>query len=524
MLRRSTALLLAGVLSLPVAGAALPTATAAAAAVAEPPLSSVTMVSDRGDYIGGGVPRTFDNRTGRITVDGGRSAFTVAVDGGPYGEQFALAFAGPDGAPLARGTYLRAQRLPFQSAGRSGLDVGGDGRGCNTLTGQFEIRDIAFDASDVVTRLHLLYEQHCEGGPAALFGEIRLGRAVGSGLVTEPTAVTWPDTYPTARATTVPVAVRAVGAEPVQVSSVRVYGSQAADFTVRGDECTGTVVEPGDLCQVLLRFSPQAAGPRTAKLAVTDAAGRVQRLQLDGAGTTGRTSWAMAGDAGDWISGGRSYSYSAASSVVVAQGSRSRVHADVEGPDGTYWSADFTPAAGDVLAPGTYTGATRFPFNGTGPGLSVSGSGRGCNTLTGSFTVKQAVFNRLDGSLERLLVDFEQHCEGGTPALRGTIAYRAAADVTLPARVSSVVATPVAGGIDLTWTNPSTDWSRTVVRRLYGTVAPGLPTYGTATASTTSGGASVRGLRTGRSYAFSIWTVDPVGNVGRPVVVVAKAG
>lgn len=82
----------------------------------------------------------------------------------------------------------------------------------------------------------------------------------------------------------------------------------------------------------------------------------------------------------------------------MAQGSRPRVHADVEGPDGTYWSADFTPAAGDVLAPGTYTDATRFPFNGTGPGLSVSGSGRGCNTLTGSFTVKQAVFNRLDGS------------------------------------------------------------------------------------------------------------------------------
>lgn len=53
VLRRSTALLLAGVLSLPVAGAALPTATAtataAAAAVAEPPLSSVTMVSDQGD-------------------------------------------------------------------------------------------------------------------------------------------------------------------------------------------------------------------------------------------------------------------------------------------------------------------------------------------------------------------------------------------------------------------------------------------------------------------------------------------
>ena len=50
----------------------------------------------------------------------------------------------------------------------------------------------------------------------------------------------------------------------------------------------------------------------------------------------------------------------------------------------------------------------------------MSGNGRGCNTLTGSFTIKQISFSRVDGSLDRLLATFEQHCEGATPALGGS--------------------------------------------------------------------------------------------------------
>src|SRR5436305_2000111 len=104
----------------------------------------------------------------------------------------------------------------------------------------------------------------------------------------------------------------------------------------------------------------------------------------------------------------------------------------VDGANGDWWSAEFVPAAGDILVAGeTYANATRYPFSGSGPGLDVSGMGRGCNTLTGSFTVNSARF-AADGTLKNASISFVQHCEGGTPALHGTFAFRAG-DNTPPA-------------------------------------------------------------------------------------------
>ena len=232
----------------------------------------------------------------------------------------------------------------------------------------------------------------------------------------------------------------------------------------------------------------------------------------------------MKGEAGDYISGGRSYTYSPADSRLSFTGTRRGIAARVVGSGGDDWSADLEPADGDILAVGTYTGASRYPFNGTGPGLDVRGNGRGCNTLTGSFTIKQISFSRVDGSLERLLATFEQHCEGKEPALRGELAYRTASDVTPPAAVSGLTASPVAGGVALSWRNPSSDWSRTVVRRLPGANAPGGPTTGLAVSSGKQTGKTVKGLPAGSVQSFAVHTVDAAGNVGPRTVLTSRAG
>ncbi|RIL05128.1 MAG: hypothetical protein DCC71_11550 [Proteobacteria bacterium] len=65
----------------------------------------------------------------------------------------------------------------------------------------------------------------------------------------------------------------------------------------------------------------------------------------------------------------------------------------------------------------------RSPFQeGDAPGLSVFGSGRGCNTLTGWFEVLEHEVDAR-GRLRRFAADFEQHCEGAAPALRGSVRY-----------------------------------------------------------------------------------------------------
>jgi alpha-tubulin suppressor-like RCC1 family protein len=76
-----------------------------------------------------------------------------------------------------------------------------------------------------------------------------------------------------------------------------------------------------------------------------------------------------------------------------------------------------------TLTPGTYEGAQRHPFQSAGnPGISVSGDGRACNAHTGRFVVLEANY-AVDGSVVSFAADYEQHCDGGIPALFGSVRF-----------------------------------------------------------------------------------------------------
>lgn len=140
------------------------------------------------------------------------------------------------------------------------------------------------------------------------------------------------------------------------------------------------------------------------------------------AATAQSASLTMTSDQGDFIGDGRQYSYdTSARDVFGSSSSGQAVHIDLRAANGDWWFLDFAAPAGQALEPTTYDSATRWPFQGPGaPGLSVSGNGRGCNTLTGSFSVTEVTFDPF-GNLERFAADFEQHCEGAQPALRGHV-------------------------------------------------------------------------------------------------------
>lgn len=92
---------------------------------------------------------------------------------------------------------------------------------------------------------------------------------------------------------------------------------------------------------------------------------------------------------------------------------------------GEYWRIWFAAPDGAPLAPGTYTGAERHPFESPGaPGLSMFGTGRGCNRSYGSFTVHSIEFEG-SGELSEFSADFVQHCETPTaPPVTGSVRYR----------------------------------------------------------------------------------------------------
>lgn len=131
----------------------------------------------------------------------------------------------------------------------------------------------------------------------------------------------------------------------------------------------------------------------------------------------------MNSDEGDFIGGGQSYAFSPQhldSFTVSASEAGTTVVLSVHTADGDFWDFDFAAPAAAPLAPGRYDNATRYPFQSPlAPGLSVSGAARGCNTLTGSFTVAEATI--IQGYVQVFDATFEQHCEGFTAALRGHV-------------------------------------------------------------------------------------------------------
>ncbi len=102
------------------------------------------------------------------------------------------------------------------------------------------------------------------------------------------------------------------------------------------------------------------------------------------------------------------------------------------GPDNTFALLFFgTDALGIPIQPGFFPDAERADFASLGhPGLDISFQNRGCNMVSGTFTIDDVVFSdaaaaATGSSIERFSASFEQHCEGFAPALFGTFSYRA---------------------------------------------------------------------------------------------------
>lgn len=128
---------------------------------------------------------------------------------------------------------------------------------------------------------------------------------------------------------------------------------------------------------------------------------------------------------GDYIGGGRTARYTLSSGTWTAVSTKqygSGVSIRFDAGAGTWWEANFATPKGQVLAVGTYEGATRYPFHeGTSPGLSFYGSGVGCSTVTGRFVIRDIAIDH-EGKVHRLHASFRQHCEGGPSYLDGEVA------------------------------------------------------------------------------------------------------
>jgi putative cell wall-binding protein len=132
-------------------------------------------------------------------------------------------------------------------------------------------------------------------------------------------------------------------------------------------------------------------------------------------------------DTGDYIGLGGKYLYTRSNATLDVSVSGGHLSVGVAG-----WNGDFQ-AMNTIssLQPGYYPGLARYPFHDPSKGgLSWYGQGRGSNGLTGWFAIDKVTYT--GGVLTAIDLRFEQHSEGGVPALHGAIHWTAS-DPTPPA-------------------------------------------------------------------------------------------
>ena len=167
------------------------------------------------------------------------------------------------------------------------------------------------------------------------------------------------------------------------------------------------------------------------------------RAGVAGDAQVATASLTMSGDAGDYISQGRSFSFATPTDLFLAgtdaTGTSVRIR-EISPGFTHWWELDFSAPDGEQLTPGTtYSGAARDafrqPFH---PGVDVSGDGSGCNTVSRSFEILDAKFGP-NGYVESFHATFEQHCGANIPALRGEIQIANTAPAPPPALVQITI-------------------------------------------------------------------------------------
>lgn len=268
----------------------------------------VSLISQPGDYIGQG-QTYFTTNAADFSFSGTSSSISVKAFG------YTIVLDGPGSAALGLGQYPVATRWPFNGS-NPGLDISGNGRGCNSVCGSFEILEMHADALGEIDRFRATFTQRCECSVAELNGEIRFVR------------------QPSLPAVTNSVSLISQAGDYIGQGQAY-FSTNAADFSVSGTPYTVSVAAFG------------------------------YSITMDAPGST-------------------------------------------------------------MLDAGVYPGASRWPFNGSTPGLSIAGNGRGCNTLSGAFNILEFRTNNL-GQVDRFWATFAQHCESAIPAMVGEVRFVAPA-------------------------------------------------------------------------------------------------
>jgi hypothetical protein len=389
--------------------------------IAQPERSLVVIDSMTGDVIGGGGQQVYSpaNGNSRVTtsLSFGGSSLTVNVDATDPTDTIPWSFrvAAPSGQTLQPGTYEGA--LSSSSASRPGITA----RGVTSCTssGRFVIHELVFGSGGTIARLAMDLEHHCSTNDAGLFAAIRINSTVTD-------VVPFDGEYPVYRLTLTPPA----------------HGTITGGTLNCGSAGATCVNAPGVPEQVTLTATPDTgylfAGWIGDCFGTTSAVVRINTIRTCSAAfepivtTTPRTMAFV-----DEMAGATSTSSAARISVFSSLATRitaasndvgRRVQVTVAVLDSSGFTDSrtfaFKARLGEALAVGKSYAPTWEPFSRGTPGFDNDFT---CSRFTGRFLVRDLALTG-EGTVTRLAIDFEQHCEGRDAAIFGAVRFNSTID------------------------------------------------------------------------------------------------
>lgn len=377
--------------------------------------TGLIMDSPEGDYIGQGQSYYYTPSDGTFAVsrnyDNG-----VSIRFSSTSHYWNLDFAAPGRAALSVGTYDYAARFGSQAANQPGLEVSGDGRGSNGLTGSFTVKEVVYgDAGQVVAFDATFAQRSGETGPP-LRGEVLFRSS---------------NTLPPRNHFTSPLTAYATDgvAFGYQIKTSRANASYAASGLPPGltiNRSTG-----------LISGTPTAQGSFQVQLSTKGMDGNATgtlSLTVDppGRSTGPYSAFFASSDPGEPIGHGKVTSLVANDAIIITpqtSGAGGITFTITSKADyGVQWRVQFAAPVGSALHVGVYDNAALSPAS-TRPGLHISSYGYDTAAVTGSFNVKELEFDPY-GHVLHFHASFIQHTDAQAPALAGDLHYESEKAVT----------------------------------------------------------------------------------------------
>ena len=329
--------------------------------------------SDPADYVGGfGQHYLFTMEDGALSAGGVPGGASGPGSAGFGFTSSTHSWRGSFMAPgLAPGLYTDDVFFSDDDAQPS-LDVSGDGRGCNVATGYFEIKELVYGDNGAVVSLWATFEQHCEGGDAALRGEIRFNAHA---PVDVQTNLHW--SVERTKPLSFQIQATDLDGDPLTLTAPTL--PTGASFTDNGNS-TG-----------LFAWTPafEQRGAHPAVFEARDAAGNTGRANTT-ISVTGSTQARISSDPGDYVGGGLQYVYRPPSAQVRVVNQFGGLTYNVYDQEQGSWQITFAQPAGTPLAPGVYTNIGSYPFQSPGQaGVSITHNSNAAGVASGRVEIKQ---------------------------------------------------------------------------------------------------------------------------------------